>query len=727
MLDLASALIRAPDLVVGVVAATIGVLVLRTGVRKPANQYFALFMLLIAGNFLTAFAHRGLLATDASAGRLFSRIALQFLLFDPAVLLAFTLLYPRRDPRFDQWSVRAAIALPPLLLTAAHLALPGAFLDDGFRRRGEPDLPGMALVETYVLAFYLASLARLLGSFRHERSLVVRGQLALLVVGFGVAIVPRVALAMIPILDALLGGLAPPIHMYVRVGAALLVLAAAYAYTTRGLGPEEAPSVRRALRAMSLLVGAILATWVLIETTGRWLERSGADPSTWRALVAYLNAYVFSLRWIVFGLVVGYALLRYQLFDVDTRMRRVARLAAAATVLGLLAGGAIAAGAILKPLAVTADPGTLLALFTLVVVAPLAARWASREVDRRLPAAPTGREARQARRLEVYRAALEGAMRGGEVPAEATDELTALRRDLGITDEQGEVLVGLARLDASGRRRGALVENGRLAGRYDLGPVLGQGGFGRCRLARDALLGRDVVVKEVPRLSDEPASALLEARAAGRLNHPNIVTVHDILEGPGTSYLVMEHIEGGNLRTHLARGPIERAMAMRILNDMLLGLDAAHERGIVHGDLKPENVLLTADGRAKLADFGSAASAPTAGTLVSLPTRASGGTLLYMAPEQVEGDGPSLASDLYALAAIAHEMLVGEHYFELRGKGDFQIREAIVRAPPLAARGERLSTALHDWLARGLARRPAERWASASRMRLALARAQGAP
>jgi eukaryotic-like serine/threonine-protein kinase len=258
-----------------------------------------------------------------------------------------------------------------------------------------------------------------------------------------------------------------------------------------------------------------------------------------------------------------------------------------------------------------------------------------------------------------------------------------------------------------------------LAGRYELGGWVGQGGSGRCRLARDALLGRTVVVKAVPAAS---GSVLREAKAAGQLNHPNIVTVHDVVETTEATYLVMEHAEGGSLQAVLERGPVPHDHAKRILDDILAGLEAAHARGIVHGDLKPANILLAADGRAKLADFGSARATSAEATMSSLPTREGGGTLLYMAPEQVEGERATTASDLYAVGAIAWQLFTGEHYLQLRGKSDLQLREAIVRGA-LRPLPRPLSRPLEDWLRRALAKGPDGRWAMAGPMRQALATA----
>lgn len=142
------------------------------------------------------------------------------------------------------------------------------------------------------------------------------------------------------------------------------------------------------------------------------------------------------------------------------------------------------------------------------------------------------------------------------------------------------------------------------------------GSFGQAYVAEDAKLGRKVVVKRLhPHWRLDPkvrAGFLREARIAGQLNHPNIVTVHDIDEAGDA--IVMEYVEGGNLEERLRRGPLPAPEALRIADEVLRGLERVHAEGIYHRDLKPANILLTKDGQAKIADFGIA-HVPAAGTV----------------------------------------------------------------------------------------------------------------
>ena len=146
---------------------------------------------------------------------------------------------------------------------------------------------------------------------------------------------------------------------------------------------------------------------------------------------------------------------------------------------------------------------------------------------------------------------------------------------------------------------------------YRITRALGQGAFGTVYLAQDTLLDRPVAIKELTAAAQADRAAfqrfLQEARAAGSLNHPNIVTIYALKPADATVYLVMEYLPGGSLRALLSqRGRLPVDDAVRIAADVCDGLAAAHAKGIVHRDIKPENILLTADGRAKVGDFGIA-------------------------------------------------------------------------------------------------------------------------
>jgi tetratricopeptide (TPR) repeat protein len=234
---------------------------------------------------------------------------------------------------------------------------------------------------------------------------------------------------------------------------------------------------------------------------------------------------------------------------------------------------------------------------------------------------------------------------------------------------------------------------------YRVTRALGQGAFGTVYLAQDTLLDRPVAIKELTAAAQADRAAfqrfLQEARAAGSLNHPNIVTIHALKPADATVYLVMEYLPGGSLRALLSqRGRLPVDDAVRIAADVCDGLAAAHAKGIVHRDIKPENILLTADGRAKVGDFGIAHVPRTAGGAYVGGLTQTGfqpGTLIYMSPEQILGQAVDGRSDVYQVGALLYEMLAGRHYIDV---------EALTRRAQETAGGNvlRMQARLYDLL-----------------------------
>ncbi|HEY7191033.1 MAG TPA: protein kinase [Vicinamibacterales bacterium] len=210
-------------------------------------------------------------------------------------------------------------------------------------------------------------------------------------------------------------------------------------------------------------------------------------------------------------------------------------------------------------------------------------------------------------------------------------------------------------------REGWMFQAGDAVGAYALERRLGVGGMGEVWLARDERLGRKVAIKALlPHhwsAAERVRRLQQEARAASALNHPNVLTVHDVGDHGGAPYLVTEYLEGQSLRDCLSAGPLTLDRALEICVQTTSGLEAAHAQGIVHRDLKPENIFLLADGRVKILDFGLAtaighSSAPTIEALA-------GGTLRYMAPEQRRGEDVDARADVFALGTVLREMLNG--------------------------------------------------------------------
>jgi serine/threonine-protein kinase len=215
-------------------------------------------------------------------------------------------------------------------------------------------------------------------------------------------------------------------------------------------------------------------------------------------------------------------------------------------------------------------------------------------------------------------------------------------------------------------------------GQYQILAPLGAGGMGEVYVARDPSLGRKVAIKLLPvRLSGDKetlARFTREARSASALNHPNIVTIHEVGmdQGSGSPYIVMEYIDGRDLRSLVSNGPLPNRKTLDIAAQIADGLAAAHEQGIVHRDLKPENVMVTKDGYVKVLDFGLAKIIRPAGedddtAQLDMPGTNPGtilGTVGYMSPEQATGKPLDFRSDQFAFGAILYELSTGKPAFE---------------------------------------------------------------
>jgi serine/threonine protein kinase len=258
-------------------------------------------------------------------------------------------------------------------------------------------------------------------------------------------------------------------------------------------------------------------------------------------------------------------------------------------------------------------------------------------------------------------------------------------------------------------------------GRYEIGRHLGQGGMGSVYQARDLRLDRDVAVKLLKRdLTGHPTARARmerEAKALARLNHPNVVDIYDVLDHEGTLALVIEYVEGGTLSDKLREGAMAWEEALAFMAEVLSGLEALHEAGLVHRDMKPDNVLIDGKrGTPKITDLGVAHDTVGRGM-----TRQGArlGTPEYMSPEQVQGGAIDGRTDLYACGIVLYEMLVGEVPFV--GESEFQVWEAQVRQKPDLERlpGD-VPQGLRDVLRRALEKTASDRFESAKAMREAL-------
>ena len=235
---------------------------------------------------------------------------------------------------------------------------------------------------------------------------------------------------------------------------------------------------------------------------------------------------------------------------------------------------------------------------------------------------------------------------------------------------------------------------GTRLGSYEIVAPLGAGGMGEVYRAHDTALGRDVAIKVLPAAVSADPDRLRrfeqEARSAGLLNHPNILSIYGFGEYDGAPYVVSELLEGSTLRDRMAGNALSPRRAIDYGLQVAHGLAAAHEKGIVHRDLKPENLFVTDDGRVKILDFGLAKLTQPEGwseAQTAAPTMSAGtepgvvlGTVGYMSPEQVRGLPADQRSDIFSFGAVLYEMLTGRRAF--RGDSAIETMSAILKEDP---------------------------------------------
>ena len=265
---------------------------------------------------------------------------------------------------------------------------------------------------------------------------------------------------------------------------------------------------------------------------------------------------------------------------------------------------------------------------------------------------------------------------------------------------------------------------GARLGPYEIVAPIGAGGMGEVYRARDTRLGRIVAIKVLRRDVSADADRIerfdREARSASALNHPNIVTIHDVGVEAGTPYIAMEWVDGSSLRDLVASGkPQPPASVVAIGAQIAEGLARAHAAGIVHRDLKPDNVMLTVDGLVKILDFGLAKLAPPVDAGASLATQSADtkagvllGTVGYMSPEQAVGGTVDFRSDQFALGVILYELATGIRAFKRDSAP--QTLTAIIEDDPESVqnRNPRVPQQLTRVITRALSKKPADRYES---------------
>src|SRR2546425_2560082 len=241
-----------------------------------------------------------------------------------------------------------------------------------------------------------------------------------------------------------------------------------------------------------------------------------------------------------------------------------------------------------------------------------------------------------------------------------------------------------------------MIDPGTKLGRYEIRSKIGEGGMGKVYLAEDTLLERKVAIKFLPErlVADEQARKRLvrEARAAAKLDHPNICSIYEVGEDDGRSFIVMQHVEGETLDVRMKRKPLDLSESLSLASQVADALAEAHTHGIIHRDIKPSNIIITPRGQAKVMDFGLAKTAPATGaieteaetkSLLTTPGMIIG-TVPYMSPEQVRGEKVDARTDIFSFGVMLYEMLSGQQPFASESAAAAASAILTREPPPLA-------------------------------------------
>lgn len=678
--------------------------ILIQGRRKPPGVLLAVFLGLIAANFLAGAA--AVLTGDPR----WAVVAGAALALDPFYLLYFATAYPyvRRPPRIRL--LLGIVAAWAAVSTLLVLVSP----DRTLRALGSPPRTAARLVLIGELAFaYAAAWLVTLRSAREAPTDGLARRARWMVLAVGVAVVPRLSLvyddfqlgqvtgwgqpgSSLPSVAALAAEAAEAIIVHVAVMAAVLLVG--YLWASR---PEPRDDeVDRTIARTGWLVAAVTALSIVPPILG-------LGSSTLR----------FGARWLVFAGILAAGILQHEIVDLEGATERF--VPAVGASVGIVAGA-------LGTLRWTTSQGVGSGImWPLAVGVGLAAAWPAGKLTqfavRRVEWSP-GPAGGRDRRLEMYRAALEVAWAQGPPDEAERRELEDERRTLGLSVAEARTLQHVVASETSKRPPG-LAPGDEPAPGLVVEEQLAEGGQSRVYAARRHSEGDRVVLKvldaETPKAAREQLRK--EAAALEGLDHPHVVDLLDVRLVDGRHILVFERIEGKTLRQRLDEGPLDDREIRRIALGLLEGLEALHDRGVVHRDVKPENVLLADDGRAVLTDLGVATPMPETAELgtVTAFTDLGGlqGTLPYMAPEQVRTGRSTAASDLYAVGLVLYEALTGRRALRVEGETLLKAIESIsdphvdLDVVPEAWRGV---------LERALAEDPDDRFVSAGEMRAAV-------
>ena len=654
--------------------------------RGPERALLAVFLLLVGVNYLALGV--ALPANDLR----FSQVARLALSLDPFFLLAFVTLYPY--PQRSRAVVAllvgigaAGLAALALVVVRPDLAIPGY---DSFKP-ASPYLPGNILLLATLAVAYGASWILTVRAAARAPTPQLAHRARWLAVAVGVATVPRLAVLHRDL------GIIPPTGIGGDVGAVVATHAPALAIAASLLLAGRLVGGARVGRPLLVVAGIALA---LFAAEGALFLARGILP------LGFASALPFALRWLVFAAILLHGML--WLGAVEIRRAELAYALLAAGSVALLAGLVVAGLGGPAWLGVLVAPACGALSYVLV----------RRSVWRVALHDGGGDEG-----LEIFHARLEEAYARSTPDIAARERLDRERRRLGVSPEAARALEHVVARRARGQAPGLRPGDEPIPG-IVVRSAIARGSQSTV-VSAERLPGRErLVLKEIA-VDGDPTRArralLEETRALRALRHPHVVPLLDVSVAHGRYILVMPDVDARPLSVLLAAGARPAGEVVALGEQILDALAAAHAAGIVHRDVKPDNILLRDDGHAYLADFGIAASAAPVHVDRTLAVEGpfAVGTPAYLAPEVARQQPATPQSDLFALGLVLLEALVGRRARDLRGFAPLDALVAIAREPV------DLDGAPAEWLpflARALDPEPARRFASAREMRDALLR-----
>lgn len=649
-----------PSLIVAMLLGSLAIVILRAKRRDSANRSLALFLGLVAGNYLLVaisdFISIGMIAegvTRPGLGHPLLALAYALQILDPVALVLFVTHYP--VPLRRRRLLVGAVVLVALGLEVALAVDPASFYLNRLSHR---------LVETYISIVYLLVLyafARVaFGPRSSENPGLPRGFL----LGWGVLVILRSAdVARRGFFDILARRETIPAPWYGLTLAwqtsvfVVIVAGLAFAMTRPSWSPIHRPAAARLLVEVSVACVSILAALHLGDVVWVVLGAPQPRPSIITSVQGMLDHSFFESRWIFFAFVAGPAFLRSQILDLDSRLRRwfIAVVSTGLMLLLFILGASVIETSVRIDGSLTGQ-----AIFILVVAALVGTqsivvgRWVADRLHP--PENEADAQYRRLRRFEAYRDAAH-AVSTGRAPPEGLEEL---RVRLGLSTEEAllaEVTAPVPQLMDAVLTPGTILND-----RYRLEGIIDRGAHGRVFLATDTRSLAQVVVKEIAGAGASETLRLMdpEISAASALRGGSIVSVLDHFVENGLGFLVLERMPGGSLAKRLREaGPLESSAVAKVALDVLAGVKTAHNAGILHRDIKPSNILFDAVGGARLADFGIARLASADVTLGSATSTDVPGTPLYLPPEAFDGALAEPSWDTYAVGTVMLECLTG--------------------------------------------------------------------